>query len=184
MTVTDFHGAKRRFAIHDPAEVEETEHRLILRYSATCRGNGELQSDFGDAAIPALVFSARATSAFPGAFPPMTLSEMDEVLVERGEAWLQRDAFCRRAFGAGGEAAGARPGRRQRGHEQAVPAVAGGNRRMRRGREVVRKIVYVDPKPDEVSAPEARRMRIFPVLSRHSGIACPYPAQRADRRCA
>jgi patatin-related protein len=155
VTVTDFHGAKRRFAIHDPGEVEETEHRLILRYSATCRGNGELQSDFADAAIPDLVFSARATSAFPGAFPPMTLGEMDEVLVERGEDWPQRDAFCRRAFGTAGEAAEARvlvDGSvvMNKPFQPLLEAIAG----RAAGREVVRKIVYVDPKPDEVSAPK------------------------------
>ncbi|SDU20658.1 patatin-like protein [Stappia sp. ES.058] len=155
VTVTDFHGAKRRFAIHDPVAVEETEHRLILRYVAICRGNGELQSDFGDVSIPDLVFSARATSAFPGAFPPMTFGEMDQVLEARGETWEQRDAFRRRAFGAAGEA-----GEKcvlvdgsvvmNKPFQPLLEAIAG----RAAGREVVRKIVYVDPKPDEVSAPE------------------------------
>ncbi|SOC22283.1 patatin-like protein [Stappia indica] len=146
VTVTDFHGARRRFAIDDPVEVEETEHRLILRYSASSRGNGEIVSDFTDARIPDLIFSARATSAFPGAFPPMTVGEMDRVLKERGETWPLRGIFLHRAFGRSetppesrilvdGSVVMNKP------FQPVIEAIAG----RPAAREVVRRIVYVDP---------------------------------------
>ena len=146
VTVTDFHGARRRFAIDDPVEVEETEHRLILRYSASSRGNGEIVSDFTDARIPDLIFSARATSAFPGAFPPMTVGEMDRVLKDRGETWPLRGIFLHRAFGRSetppesrilvdGSVVMNKP------FQPVIEAIAG----RPAAREVVRRIVYVDP---------------------------------------
>lgn len=146
VTVTDFHGARRRFAIDDPVEVEETEHRLILRYSASSRGNGNLVSDFTDARIPDLVFSARATSAFPGAFPPMTVGEMDRVLKARGETWPLRGIFLHRAFGKGQGAPESRilvDGSvvMNKPFQPVIEAIAG----RPAAREVVRRIVYVDP---------------------------------------
>ncbi len=157
VTMTDFHGARRRFAIDDPVEVEETEHRLILRYSATCRGNGDLVSDFADTRIPDLVFSARATSAFPGAFPPMTVAEMDRVLAERGETWPLRGIFLHRAFGGLGADAAARvlvDGSvvMNKPFQPLIEAIAG----RPAAREVVRKIVYVDPMPDGTVTGTAR----------------------------
>lgn len=154
VTMTDFHGARRRFAIDDPVEVEETEHRLILRYSASCRGNGDLVSDFADTRIPDLVFSARATSAFPGAFPPMTVAEMDRVLAQRGEGWPLRGIFLHRAFGQRGGDAAARvlvDGSvvMNKPFQPLIEAIAG----RPAAREVVRKIVYVDPMPDDPAEP-------------------------------
>lgn len=98
VTVTDFHGARRRFPIEDGGAVEEVEHRRILQYGARRRGDGAMESDFTDDAIPDLVFSARATSSFPGAFPPMTVAEMDKVLAARGDPWPRRASFLARAF--------------------------------------------------------------------------------------
>ncbi|QGZ33864.1 patatin-like protein [Stappia indica] len=160
VTVTDFHGARRRFAIDDPVEVEETEHRLILRYSASSRGNGEIVSDFTDARIPDLIFSARATSAFPGAFPPMTVGEMDRVLEARGESWPLRGIFLHRAFGRSETTPEARilvDGSvvMNKPFQPVIEAIAG----RPAAREVVRRIVYVDPmanvlgRKDEAPAP-------------------------------
>ena len=146
VTVTDFHGDRRRFAIDDPVEVEETEHRLILRYTASSRGNGEIVSDFADARIPDLIFSARATSAFPGAFPPMTVGEMDRVLKDRGETWPLRGIFLHRAFGRSGTPPESRilvDGSvvMNKPFQPVIEAIAG----RPAVREVVRRIVYVDP---------------------------------------
>ena len=58
-------------------------------------------TDSGDgtlAAIPELVFAARATSSFPGAFPPFTVGELDRVLEARGQGWPERDDFLRRVL--------------------------------------------------------------------------------------
>ena len=146
VTVTDFRGARRRFPIEDGGAVEEIEHRRILHYGARRRGDGLMESDFADEAIPDLVFSARATSSFPGAFPPMTVTEMDKVLAARGEPWPRRDAFMARAFA---DCSGDGAGRvlvdgsvvMNKPFQPVLEAIAG----RPAAREVVRRIVYVDP---------------------------------------
>ena len=90
VTVTDFRGHPERLALHSPPEVLETEHRLVIPF--TDHGAGA----FADPAE--LVFAARATSSFPGAFPPFTVGELDEVLEERGMSWPGRAAFLERAL--------------------------------------------------------------------------------------
>ena len=90
VTVTDFRGHPERLELHSPAEVLETEHRLIIPF--TDHGAGA----FADHAE--LTFAARATSSFPGAFPPFAVGELDRVLAERKLAWPTRDAFLKRAL--------------------------------------------------------------------------------------
>ncbi len=90
VTVTDFGGHPERLRLNSPPEVVETEHRLVFPFSD--RG----QSVDTLAAIPELTFAARATSSFPGAFPPFTVAELDDVLKDRKAAWPARDDFlCR-----------------------------------------------------------------------------------------
>lgn len=85
VTVTDFRGHPERLRLNSPPEVQETEHRLVFAYT-----------DDGDGHVGApveLAFAARATSSFPGAFPPMRLAEIDAVAEARGIDWPGRDAF-------------------------------------------------------------------------------------------
>src|SRR3546814_17537363 len=70
----------------------ETEHRLVISFS----GYGDQARPLGD--IPGLLFAARATSSFPGAFPPFPVKEMDRVLAAPGIKWPGRDAFLHRVF--------------------------------------------------------------------------------------
>ncbi|MBW8841615.1 MAG: patatin-like protein [Sphingomonadales bacterium] len=90
VTVTDFRGHPERLELNSPPEVLETEHRLVIPF--TDHGSGA----FADPAE--LVFAARATSSFPGAFPPFTIAELDKVLADRDMAWPTRDAFLQRAL--------------------------------------------------------------------------------------
>ncbi|MBN8814588.1 MAG: patatin-like protein [Sphingomonas sp.] len=90
VTVTDFRGHPERLALHSPAEVVETEHRLIIPFSD--HGTGA----FADPAE--LAFAARATSSFPGAFPPFSVGELDRVLDRRSLAWPGRSDFLERAL--------------------------------------------------------------------------------------
>lgn len=144
VTVTDFTGHPERLQLHSPTEVVETEHRLILSF--TDHGH-ECETL---AAPPELAFAARATSSFPGAFPPFGIAELDAVLDARAAPWPGRDAFVHRTlphhvaanalekaalidgsvlanapFGPAIEALDARPARRQ----------------------VDRRFVYIDPAP-------------------------------------
>ena len=67
VTVTDFTGHPERLSLHSPPEVMETEHRLVVGFS----DHGQRVETL--AAVPELAFAARATSSFPGAFPPFTV---------------------------------------------------------------------------------------------------------------
>ncbi len=142
VTVTDFYGYAERLRLNSPAEVIEQEHRLILSFRKAEPG------PLADAAE--LVFAARATASFPGAFPPFRVDEIDRVLEERNQSWPGRAAFLRRALprhAAMGDAEGAvmidgsvlanAPFRAAIGALQSRPA----------RREIDRRFVYIDPKP-------------------------------------
>lgn len=90
VTVTDFRGHPERLRLNSPPEVVETEHRLVVPFS----DHGEAVSSLANPAE--LAFAARATSSFPGAFPPFTVAELDGVLAQRGADWPGRAAFLER----------------------------------------------------------------------------------------
>ena len=92
VTVTDFTGHPERLSLHSPPEVVETEHRIVVDFS----DGGEAVDTL--AALPELAFAARATSSFPGAFPPFTVGELDAVLAARREAWPGRRDFLGRVL--------------------------------------------------------------------------------------
>jgi len=144
VTVTDFHGHAEKLRLNSPAEVIETEHRLTLAF----RDPGGPERRLADPTE--LAYAARATTSFPGAFPPFRIGELDRCLEQRGRSWPGRAAFLARALrqhDAVGEA------------EETVlidgsvlanapfgPAISALEKRPSR-REVDRRFVYVDPKP-------------------------------------
>lgn len=148
VTLTDYHGRKRRIHIDDPAFIEEWDHRRILNFHAVHRGPGNLVSQFGQESVPELVFAARATSSFPGAFPPATVSEMDHVLEKRDTAWPHRTAFLKEGLCLQGE------GMEQRCFvdgsvvmNKPFAPVIDVIRQRPAAREVARRLIYVDPVP-------------------------------------
>jgi patatin-related protein len=98
VTVTDFYGYQQLVQIHDPAVIREREHRHVLHFRYRRFRSGEMRSDFERDDVPALAFAARATSAYPGAFPPAQIREIDEVLAAAGRAWPRRADFLRSNF--------------------------------------------------------------------------------------
>lgn len=150
VTVTDFHGYTTRIPAHDPPEILEREHRhrFTFRYRRT---EGELDSDFKDGDVPGLVFAARASASYPGAFPPAQVRQMDRLLNERDERWEGRARFFERNFaeyrrqGADPEQASFIDGSvlNNKPFAAALSAIAG----RPAYREVDRRIVYIDPKP-------------------------------------
>jgi patatin-related protein len=170
VTATDFAGHPAPLRLNSPPLVEENEHRLAIGFHGEARAHtGE-----GLAPLPELVMAARATASFPGAFPPLTLAEIDRLVAERGEAWPGRAAFLQRVM----------PQRWRRGTlDQAAlvdgavlvnrpfaPAMAAlGSRPSRR--EVDRRFVYLDPAPHapaqvpQPSAPVGFLSAIFGALS-------------------
>lgn len=144
VTATDLGGHPQRMRLNSPAEVQETEHRLLLRF----RHATGMADDIDDTA--GLAFAARATASFPGAFPPFSVSELDAVLAQRHALWPRRDAFLQRLFG---DAPADSPIESRWLVDGSVlanapfrPAIAVLRQRSAR-REVDRRFVYIDPKP-------------------------------------
>lgn len=164
VTTTDFWGHREDIVLHDPAIIAEREHRHILRFSYLKKSDGTVISQMGDAHIPSLAFAARATSCFPGAFPPARFAEMDELLEQRGIRWLGRAAFIADNFAALTRA----------GEDPEQAAFIDGSVLMNKPislaieaiqsraaqREVDRRLVYIEPNP-EISRDSPREIPGF-----------------------
>ncbi len=154
ITVTDYHGYPQTITIDDPPQVVEREHRRTWRFTHLTRWDGEVVTDMDREQLPGLVFAARASSSFAGAFPPVVLKEMDQVLTERGQAWNARPEFVERIIGAGaigpewdavfldGGIINNKP------FEAAIGAIC----QRTAHREVDRRLVYVEPNPPGAEA--------------------------------
>src|SRR5262249_34828396 len=123
-------------------------------------GNGAGHSDFALSNAPALAFAARATSSFPGAFPPAQIREMDALIDRRGAGWPDRAAFIARNFAAHAQAdinpvsASFIDGSvlNNRPFHEAIAAIHG----RPAYRQIDRRLVYIDPDPASAAAPARR----------------------------
>ena len=149
VTATDFAGHAQILHLHSPKTIEESEHRLSIGF----RSNTPAEAGRGIAPSLELVFAARATASFPGAFPALQLREIDTLAEEKGDPWHSRTAFIERIM----------PEHSHRGEAEQVALIDGsvlvnapfaeamGVLRDRPAqREVDRRFVYIDPHPDEV----------------------------------
>jgi len=152
VTVTDFRGYVTDTPIHNPPVIRDREHRQVLRYSYRHWPRGQEASAFDRDGLPALVFGARATSSFPGAFPPMQLREIDQLLAERNLSWNSRVDFLYRNFRPY-FLAGLNPGDaafidgsvlNNKPFAQAIESIRG----RPAYRHVDRRLLYVDPHPE------------------------------------
>jgi patatin-related protein len=98
VTLTDYYGYRQLVQIHDPPLIHELEHHHVLRFTYRRRPNGEVESDFGLDNAAGLAFAARATSSFPGAFPPAQIAEMDDLIARRQASWPRRAQFIAGQF--------------------------------------------------------------------------------------
>ncbi len=144
VTVTDYAGHVEMMRLNSPPEVAETEHRLIFAFRHNARGRQDLDDTRG------LVFAARATASFPGAFPPFTARELDGTLAARAQDWPARAAFLARQLprqqAAGTAADTVLIDGSVLANAPFKPAIAALRQRPAR-REVDRRFVYIDPKP-------------------------------------
>lgn len=142
VTVTDFRGHPEQLRLNSPQHVVENEHRLVLSFRHEPEQEAQL------AGPVSLAFAARATSSFPGAFPPLKLAEMDQLVAARGEIWGDRAQFVSTAFPktivnindltlVDGSVLANAPFRAAIDKLRDRPA----------RREVDRRFVYIDPKP-------------------------------------
>jgi patatin-related protein len=149
VTATDFKGHMGTVRMHSPPVVEESEHRLSIGFRAPTptRGGGNLAPGLE------LIFAARATASFPGAFPALQFREIDALAKERGQTWDTRQAFAKRIL----------PKHERKGEIEGVALIDGSVlvnapfaeamealRDKPAQREVDRRFVYIDPRPDRV----------------------------------
>lgn len=152
VSITDYNGHPRLVPLDDPPAVVELDHQFDMAFRYRRRASGLVETEFDAASVPGLIFAARATSSFPGAFPPATLEELEAVLRHRNMDWPGEDEFIREKL-----AEVCRDGRDPR----TIPFVDGAvvtNKPFAAAlsalsgrpanREVVRRIVFVDPNPD------------------------------------
>ena len=165
VTLTDFFGYVRHIPIHDPPVIVEREHRHTLRFAYQRRPAGVRFSDFDENGLPGLTFAARATSSYPGAFPPAQIGEIDRVLADRGVAWPGRQEFLANNFGHYARGGGD-PEKtsfvdgsvlNNKPFEEAVQAI--GDRPAYR--QVDRRLVYIDPDPTSPPPPPDGRVPGF-----------------------
>ncbi|MGH9165731.1 MAG: patatin-like protein, partial [Acidimicrobiales bacterium] len=71
--ITDFHGYDRDIPLYDPRFVKDRTHRHVMAFHHHADA-----SQFGPAFNHLLAFAARATSSFPGAFPPVSFQEYNQ----------------------------------------------------------------------------------------------------------
>jgi len=158
VTATDFGGYIELLRLNSPPVVQESEHRLPIGFrSKTPAEPG------ADLAHPLeLVFAARSTASFPGAFPPMKLAEIDELATRRKWAWPGRQAFLERVMPAhvrqqdlddvaliDGSVLVNAP------FSAAIDALKGRPAQ----REVDRRFVYIDPRPDRIGMAAREQIR-------------------------
>ena len=161
VALTDFYGYQRVIRSHDPPLIREREHRHVLRFGYRRFLNGEVESDFGRDNVAALAFAARATSAYPGAFPPAQIGEVDRVVGD----WPRRSEFLAKNF---------RP-YRQAGLDPLATSFVDGSvlnnkpfaealhaiRNRPAYRQVDRRLVYIDPDPVQPPPPPNGRVPGF-----------------------
>lgn len=149
VTATDFKGHLETIRLNTPPLVQESEHRMSIgfRASTPATPGSSLASSLE------LIFAARATASFPGAFPPLQIAEIDALAAERGVQWTTRSDFVDRVM----------PEHRRTGDVDNVALIDGsvlvnapfaeamGVLRDRPAqREVDRRFVYIDPRPDRI----------------------------------
>jgi patatin-related protein len=165
VALTDFYGYQRVIRSHDPPLIREREHRHVLKFGYRRFLNGEVESDFGRDNAAALAFAARATSAYPGAFPPAQIGEVDRVVGDSGGAWPRRSEFLAKNFRPYAQA-GLDPLAtsfidgsvlNNKPFAEALQAI----RNRPAYRQVDRRLVYIDPDPVQPPPPPSRRVPGF-----------------------
>jgi patatin-related protein len=161
VTMTDFYGYNREVVLMDPdsdgdsrmVPISDWRHRHVLEFR-----HGPGRDDFASTDNAALAFSARATSCFPGAFPPVSFDVFEGYLrkwnvrfPEEFDAKYFRlyglsEAVPRRAFFVDGGVLDNRPFGHAIAAIRAKPADV----------EVDRRLLYLEPDPGSPGRPPER----------------------------
>lgn len=161
VSLTNFYGQRQTVEMHDPETIHEQQHKVSLNFSHLQGRRSARQSDFDDANVPGLGFAARATSSFPGAFPPMRLKDLKDYLTEQNQDWPHEQEFIKKNFGhlredratiedmyfIDGGVTNNKP------FASAIAAITDRPAH----REVDRRIIFVDPRPDETTSSQLQK---------------------------
>ena len=170
VTLTDFFGYSQSIPLHDPPVIVEREHRHTLHFQHRNLAGGNMRTDFDAADLPALVFAARATSSYPGAFPPARIAEIDRLVEQRKARWDGRGNFLAGNFAAYDDA-GQKPEDaafidgsvlNNKPFAQAIEAI----KQRPAYRQVDRRLVYIDPDPEKTRANGNGGLRRAPSMLR------------------
>jgi patatin-related protein len=162
-SITDLVGYPRTVQVHEQLIAREREHAAFCQLTHVASEAGVGASDFRDDNDPALVWTARASSSYAGAFPPFHHGEMRRVLAERGVDWPREQSFLAGSVRARDGSPAVRhfdPGNRwfvdggivnNKPFRAALEAL---NHRPA-DRRVMRRLVYIEPDPstEELSDP-------------------------------
>lgn len=88
-SVTDLTGYPNRLRLNEALVATDRAHSAYCQL--THQGDGDC--DFDDANLAALVWAARSSSSFAGAFPPFEHAELTSLLAERGQTWPGEERF-------------------------------------------------------------------------------------------
>jgi patatin-related protein len=165
VTMTDFYGYDRQISIADPKLAHDRRHRHVFQFRYE-----DDDDTLGQEHNFALAFAARATSCFPGAFPPVSVASFRAALpgVEGDLGAFFRlyeisGADVNRTYFVDGGVLDNRPFR------HVIEAI----RQKRADVEVDRKLLYLEPDPGTTTTPEASGrapQTIAAVLGASSGI--------------
>ena len=92
-SITDLVGYPRAIQLHEQLVAREMEHAAFCRLSHVASVAGQGTSDFVDENNPALVWAARASSSYAGAFQPFHHAEIQRVLSARQLPWQREQSF-------------------------------------------------------------------------------------------
>lgn len=154
-SVTDLVGYRRDIELHHKLVARENDHGIFCRLTHKQTDAGRAQSDFRNDNLPALVWAARASSSYTGAFPPFVHAEMQKVLQEREQQWPNEQGFLRNnLFASDGTPAVALFDPLQRYYvdggivnNKPFEAVLEALKHRSADRQVRRLIVYIEPDP-------------------------------------
>jgi len=86
VTLTDIRGYRRSVPAKDPKMIRDLRHRHVLHFQYLPEQRDQFCSYFNHA----LSFAARATSSFPGAFPPININDIAKI---SDQEWPGKDSF-------------------------------------------------------------------------------------------
>jgi patatin-related protein len=155
VTTTDYNGYRQSMTIEDPPTVTERRNRHVLEFRYR-RLPGDETTQFDHRYNGALAFAARATSSFPGAFPPLHIKDARELPDTFEEEFFRSyelsGAKARDTYFIDGGVLNNYP------FKPAVDAIV----KLRAESEVTRYLLYLQPDPGaEVENPEGKPPNYF-----------------------